>query len=57
MSETISREAILTHLKDYRKYLHKVKNDIDPVDSGYLMVQGAIKAVNNLLTEVRKGKV
>ena len=57
MTETITREAILTHLKDYRKYLRKVKNDIDPVDSGYLMVEGAIKAVNNLLTEVRKGKV
>jgi len=57
MSDTITREAMLTHLKNYRKYLHRVKNNIDGADTDYVMVQGAIKAVNNLLTEVRKGSV
>jgi hypothetical protein len=57
MTKTIEREAMVKHLKNYRSYLHRKKSNLEGGDSDYAMFEGAIKAVNNLLVEVRKGQV
>jgi hypothetical protein len=58
MNNTIEREAMLEHLQKYRSYLHREKKYAEgDTSSGYAMFEGAIKAVNNLIREVRKGEV
>jgi len=57
MSKTIERERLREYLEEYRKYLRKVKRDTDAHRSGYDEVSGAVKAVNYLLSEIRKGKL
>jgi hypothetical protein len=58
MTSTIEREAMLSHLKNYRSYLYREKKHAEgDTSSGYAMLEGAIKAVNNLLREVRRGEV
>ena len=49
---------MLEHLQKYRSYLHREKKYAEgDTSSGYAMFEGAIKAVNNLIREVRKGEV
>ena len=57
MSKTIQREAMLTHLKGYRKYLRKLLKQQDGADTSVYEFQGAISAVNNLIREVKKKEV
>ena len=57
MPNTIEREKLREYLEEYRKYLHNVKRDIDAHRSGYNEVSGAVKAINYLLSELRKGKL
>ena len=57
MSKTIEREAMLTHLDGYRKYLRKLLKQQDGADTSVYEFRGAISAVNNLIREVKKGEV
>jgi hypothetical protein len=57
VSNTIEREAILTHLEGYRKYLRKLLKQQDGADTSVYEFRGAISAVNNLIREVKKGEV
>ena len=51
------KERLREYLEEYRKYLRKIKRDTDAHRSGYDEVSGAVKAVNYLLSELRKGKL
>jgi hypothetical protein len=58
MNNTIEREAMLEHLQKYRSYLHKEKKYAEgDTSSGFAMFEGAILAVNTLISEVREGEV
>ena len=57
MSNTIEREAMLTHLEGYRKYLRKLLKQQDGADTSVYEFRGAISAVNNLIREVKKGQI
>ena len=59
MSSTIDKKYLQEYLEEYRSYLRDVKEDNknDAHRSGYKEVTGAIKAVNYLLSELRKGKL
>jgi len=57
MSPVIERESMLEHLKGYRSYLQGVRRKLDGADSDYQELQGAIKAVNNLIREIKAGQV
>lgn len=57
MSDSINREAMLKHLRDYRKYLRDKMKVQDGADYSFIQFQGAIKAVDCLIYEVRKEKV
>lgn len=57
MSPVIERESMIEHLKGYRSYLQKEKRKLDGADSDYQMVEGAIKAVSNIIKEVKAGQV
>lgn len=57
MGQMIDREAMLKHLKDYRKYLRDKMKEQDGADMSFIQFQGAIKAVDCLIYEVKKEKV
>ena len=57
MTNTIKREAMINHLIDYRKYLKKLLKQQDGADKSVYEFEGAIRAVDNLISEVKKGKV
>jgi 2-phosphoglycerate kinase len=57
MNKTIEREKMITHLEEYRSYLRKLLSQQDGADISVYEFNGAIRAVNNLLKEVRKGTV
>jgi len=57
MNKTIKRDDMLNHLKDYRKYLRRLLNEQDGADASVHEFNGAIRAVNSLIFEIRKGKV
>lgn len=51
------RENLQKYLKEYRRYLWKIRKEADAHKSGYSEISGAIQAVNYLLSETRKGKI
>lgn len=57
MGQMIDREAMLEHLKDYRKYLRDKMKEQDGADTSVYEFKGAIRAVNCLIYEVTKEKV
>lgn len=57
MSPTIEREAMVKHLESYRNYLRRLKRNQDGADTSVYEFAGAIRAVNSLIAEVKKGKV
>lgn len=57
MGQTIDREAMLAHLSSYRKYLRGKMKEQDGADMSFFQFQGAIKAVDTLINEVKKEEV
>lgn len=57
MSDTIEKEGLREYLEEYRKHLRKAKAGAEPHRSDYAELSGAVKAVNYLLSELRKGKL
>ena len=57
MKSAIKRKDLITHLIEYRKYLRKLLKNQDGADTSVYEFQGAIRAVNNLIREVKKGEV
>jgi hypothetical protein len=57
MSEAIKKSELLAYLKNYRSYLKRVSADLDGADYSYAMFEGAVMAVDNMLVEIKEGKV